>query len=183
MPGETPLAERARKLRWLLLDVDGVLTDGRLVYGAGGETSKVFQVRDGLAIRLAQSAGLEVAILSGRSTRAVWTRARELAVDELMLGCRDKGEAFAEFLARRGVDAESVAYVGDDLPDLPVLTRCGLAFAPADAVQEVRRAVDRVLSCRGGEGVVREMVEEILRARGAWEGLVAAFHRTVQPAG
>lgn len=172
------LTERARSIEWILLDVDGVLTDGRLVYGAEGEQWKVFDVRDGLGMKLAQRAGLKVGILSGRVSAALERRAQGLELDALMMDREKKGEAFAEFLAAHGTAAERVAYMGDDLVDLPVLRRCGLAFAPADAVAEVRERAHRVLESRGGHGAVREMCELILRARGDWEALLASYLET-----
>jgi 3-deoxy-D-manno-octulosonate 8-phosphate phosphatase (KDO 8-P phosphatase) len=172
---EDLLARRAARLTWLLFDVDGVLTDGRLLYGADGEQWKVFDVRDGLGLKLAQQAGLKIGILSGRESAALANRARELWVDALLMDRSDKGPAFEQFLAAHGALPEEVAYLGDDLVDLPVLARCGLSFAPADAVPEVRERVDRVLALRGGRGVAREMVEVVLRARGDWERVVAPF--------
>jgi 3-deoxy-D-manno-octulosonate 8-phosphate phosphatase (KDO 8-P phosphatase) len=175
------LAARARALEWLLLDVDGVLTDGRLVYGPGGEQDKVFHVRDGLGLRLVQRSGLKVGILSGRESKALRVRAEGLEVDWLMMNRSDKGPAFAEFLAAQGVSPERVAYMGDDLVDLPILLRCGLAFAPADAVSEVRERVHRVLEGRGGWGVVRELCELLVRARGDWDELVAPYYVVGEP--
>jgi len=160
--------------------VDGVLTDGRLVYGADGEHWKVFDVRDGLALKLAQRDGLRVGMLSGRESRALETRAQELGVDALVANRVDKAAAFGEFLAAQATAAGRVAYLGDDLVDLPVLLACGLSFAPADAVPEVRSRVHRVLARAGGRAAAREMVEVVLRARGAWERLTAEFLR---PAG
>jgi 3-deoxy-D-manno-octulosonate 8-phosphate phosphatase (KDO 8-P phosphatase) len=173
--GDEEFARRAAALEWLLLDVDGVLTDGRLLYDGAGERLKAFHVRDGLAVKLAQGAGLRVGVLSGRTSPPLVRRSRDLRLDAVLLGRDDKGEAFGDFLAERGAAAERVAYAGDDLFDLPVLTRCGLSFAPADAVPEVRARVDRVLAADGGDGAVRELVEALLRARGAWDGAVARF--------
>jgi 3-deoxy-D-manno-octulosonate 8-phosphate phosphatase (KDO 8-P phosphatase) len=178
MQAPDPLAERARGLEWLLFDVDGVLTDGRLFYGADGEQWKVFDVRDGLALKLAQRAGLKIGILSGRESRALENRAQELGVDALVMNRVDKGAAFAEFLAAHATAPERVAYLGDDLVDLPVLRRCALSFAPADAAVEVRERVDRVLERPGGRAAAREMVELVLRARGDWEAQLAHFLRT-----
>lgn len=178
---DAELARRAKRLDWLLLDVDGVLTDGRLVYGGQGERYKVFHVRDGLAIRLARQAGLKVGILSGRSSPPLERRAADLGLDAVVLARSDKGRAFAEFLDREGTAADRVAYAGDDLLDLPVLRRCALSFAPADAAAEVRERVDRVLAAGGGRGAVRELVELLLRARGAWEGAVESFDRADDP--
>lgn len=162
-------------MEWLLFDVDGVLTDGLLIYGPEGEERKVFHVRDGLALKLARRAGLKVGILSGRSNAALATRARELGLDAVILDRSDKAEAFAEFLAAHGADPARIAYAGDDLLDLPVLARCGLSFAPSDAVAEVRERVHRVLERPGGREAAREMTEAVLRARGDWQRLTARW--------
>lgn len=169
------IAIRARGLEWLLLDADGVLTDGKLLYGASGEEHKVFDVRDGFGMKLAQKAGIKVGILSGRGNEALKTRAGELGLNALIQDRSDKATAFAEFLTEMETRPERVAYMGDDLLDLPVLRRAGLAFAPADAVAEVRERVHRVLSARGGHGAVRELCELLLRARGDWDRLIAPF--------
>lgn len=162
-------------LEWLLFDVDGVLTDGSLLYGPDGEQWKTFDVRDGLGLKLAQRAGLKVGLLSGRKNAALERRAFELEVDALILDRSDKAAAFAEFLEQHRTRPSRVAYAGDDLIDLPVLRRSGLSFAPADAVPEVREVVDRVLRQPGGRGAVRELVEIVLRARGDWDRLLAAY--------
>ncbi len=161
-------ARRARAVRLLVLDVDGVLTDGRLHYGPGGEVWKVFHVQDGVALAGAQLAGLQVAILSGRASPAVSSRMADLGVREVHQGVENKAEFFAELLRRLGLTADQVAYMGDDLPDLPLLTSVGLALAPADAVPEVRAAADWVARRPGGAGAVRDAVEALLRARSAW---------------
>jgi len=169
------LARRAKALDWLLFDVDGVFTDGRLLYGANGEQWKVFHVRDGLGLKLAQRAGLKVGILTGRGNAALDFRARELGIDAVIQERTDKGAAFAELLAEQGTTPERVAFIGDDLVDLPVIGRCALSFAPADAAPEVKERVDLVLSSPGGAGAVREMCELILKARGDWKRLVAGW--------
>ena len=156
----------ALRLRFLLFDVDGVLTDGRLFY-FGDEVAVAFDVRDGLAVRRAREAGLGVGLLSSRrESAAVARRAADLGFDEVLLGCHDKAAAFAELLERRGLAASEVAYVGDDLVDLPVLRAAGLSAAPADAVQEVRDNVDLVLDAPGGRGAARELVDRIIDALG-----------------
>ena len=172
---EADFSRRARAITWLVLDVDGVLTDGRLIYGPKGEYLKTFQVRDGLAIRLAREAGLKVGILSGRASEALAARALELDIDALLQGRGDKRTAFASFCAEKGIEAAAVAAIGDDLPDLPLLSAAGLSFAPADAVPEVLSRVHRPLAHRGGRGAVREMVELLLKARGAWGDVVARY--------
>ena len=163
-----PFATRALGLAWLLLDVDGVLTDGRLYYGADPEPTIAFDIKDGLAMKLAQRAGLKVGLLSGRGTAAVKARARALGLDCAILGREDKDAAFSEFLASRDETAERIAYMGDDLLDLAVLRRCGLALAPADAAPEVRAIAHLVVPAPGGRGAVRAAVEAILGARGTW---------------
>jgi 3-deoxy-D-manno-octulosonate 8-phosphate phosphatase (KDO 8-P phosphatase) len=167
------LRRRARELDWLLFDVDGCLTDGSLVYGADGEQWKVFNVRDGVGFKLAREAGLRIGILSGRGNAALEARAREVGFDALIQNHHDKDAAFTAFLSEHGAAPERVAYMGDDLLDLPVIRRCGLSFAPADAVAEVRQRVHRVVSVPGGRGAAREMCELVLHARGHWEQLVA----------
>ena len=169
------LARRAAELEWLLLDVDGVLTDGGLAYGARGPSTLRFHVRDGMGIRLAQGAGLRVGVISGRASRALEKRAVELDLDPILTGSRHKERDFDAFLEREQLSARQVAFVGDDINDLIVLGRSGLSFAPADAVPEVLAVVDRTLSRNGGDGVVREMIEVLLKARGEWDRVLSAF--------
>ncbi|MBI3028568.1 MAG: HAD hydrolase family protein [Candidatus Rokubacteria bacterium] len=159
---------RARAIRLLALDVDGVLTDGRLVYGPTGEELKVFQVQDGLAIQAAQHAGLLVAVISSRASPAVSRRMADLGVVEVHQGARDKAAVLDGLLRRRGVALRESAYMGDDLPDLPLLSRVGLALAPSNAAAEVKRVAHWVGRRSGGTGAVREAVEAILKARRAW---------------
>ena len=159
---------RARALRLLVLDVDGVLTDGRLVYGPTGEELKVFDVQDGLAIQAAQNAGLLVAVISSRASPAVSRRMADLGVLEVHQGARDKAAVLEDLLRRRGAGLKEAAYMGDDLPDLPLLTEVGLALAPSNAAAEVKRVAHWVGRAAGGAGAVREAVEAILKARGAW---------------
>ena len=161
------LIRRARRLRWLLLDVDGVLTDGRLYYTPEGTALKAFHVRDGLGLQLLRQDGLRVGSLTSRADLAWTHRSRELGLDERIEGVHDKGAAFERFLHDQGLEAPQVAYAGDDLPDLPVIARAGLTATPADAAAEVRDAVDVVLATAGGHGAVRELAELLLAARRA----------------
>lgn len=172
---EEELTRRASELEWLLLDIDGVMTDGGLFYDRWGHAFLRFDARDGLGVRLAQKAGLKIGALSGRSSPALDRRANELDFDQVIKGSEDKSADFDAFLEKQGVSARRVAFVGDDLPDLRVLGRAGLSFAPADAAAEVRAVVHQVLDRPGGAGAVREMVERILRARGDWAAALAAF--------
>lgn len=166
---------RAAELEWLLCDVDGVLTDGTLNYGPWGESFKAFHVHDGLGLKMAQAAGLKIGIFSARKSRALRRRARELSLDVVLTGQTDKNLGFEQFVERQATSARRVAYIGDDLTDLIVLGRCGLSFAPSNAMLEVRSIVHLVLSRSGGHGVVREMVEAILHARGDWEKVLGPF--------
>lgn len=169
------LDERLRDLEWLLFDVDGVLTDGRLWYTAEGEELKAFHARDGLALKLAQRAGLKVGVFSGRTSRPLERRAQELGLDEIILASKDKRLDFAAFLERTSCDPSRVAFTGDDLIDLPALARCGVGFCPRDAAVEVRSVVDHVVEMDGGHGVARAVVEKVLRARGQWRDIVASY--------
>ncbi len=149
-------------IRLLVLDVDGVLTDGRLWYSANGEELKSFHVRDGLGIKSLLAAGTEVAIISGRASAAVARRAAELGIRHVVQGCDDKGRAFDALCASLGVSPSAVACIGDDTPDLPMLTRAGLAVAVADAHPDVRAVANRVTTLPGGRGAVREVCDWLL---------------------
>jgi YrbI family 3-deoxy-D-manno-octulosonate 8-phosphate phosphatase len=166
---------RAGELEWLLCDVDGVLTDGRLYYDGRGERLKAFNARDGLGLKLAQRAGIRVGLLSARRSPALRRRARDLGLDVLLAGESDKRLAFESFLEKQRSSPARAAYIGDDLPDMAVLAICGLSFAPGDAVEDVRAVVHTVLQCPGGAGAVREMVELILRAREVWQQVLRPF--------
>jgi len=163
----TPSA-RAARIRLLVLDVDGVLTDGGLLYGVGGEDLKRFDVHDGWALAAARRAGLEVGVISGRASGAVTRRMAELGIREVHQGVEDKTVPLLQMMARLGIEPAGVAVMGDDLPDLPLMKSVGLALAPANAVPELRRAAHWVSRRRGGEGAVREAIEMILKARKSW---------------
>ena len=169
------LAARCRKLRLLLSDVDGVLTDGTVLLLPGGGEAKAFHVRDGLGIVLARRAGLRVGLLSGRSSDAVTRRAGELGIEVVRQGVSDKAAALREIVAAERVAPHEVAYMGDDVNDLAVMAEVGLSAAPADAPLEVRAQAFMVTDAGGGRGCLREFVEAILRARGEWDGLVAGI--------
>jgi 3-deoxy-D-manno-octulosonate 8-phosphate phosphatase (KDO 8-P phosphatase) len=162
------LSTRAARIRLLVLDVDGVLTDGGLDYGAAGEETKRFFVQDGLALVAARRAGLAVAVISGRASAAVTRRMTELGVTEVHQAVQDKAAAVESVMGRLGLRAAEVAVMGDDLPDLPLMKQAGLALAPANAVAEVRRAADWVARRAGGAGAVRDAVEMLLKARKGW---------------
>jgi 3-deoxy-D-manno-octulosonate 8-phosphate phosphatase (KDO 8-P phosphatase) len=158
----------AARIRLLVLDVDGVLTNGGLYYGTSGEEIKRFDVQDGLAVVAARRAGLAVAVISGRASAAVTRRMAELGITEVHQGVEDKTVVLAGLTARLGLDLADVAVMGDDLGDLAVMRQAGLALAPANAVREVRSAADWVSRRGGGAGAVREAIELLLKARKAW---------------
>ena len=172
---DAPTPERFARVRLLLLDVDGVLTDGRIVYLDQGGEIKAFHVRDGSGIKYWRQAGGRAAILSGRSSPAVVRRARELGIDPVIQGADEKLLGLRRILSETGFTPEQVCAVGDDLPDLPVLTRCGLAAAVADAAPEVRAVAHIVTQPPGGRGAVREVIEWLMRAQGTWNPVVAGL--------
>jgi 3-deoxy-D-manno-octulosonate 8-phosphate phosphatase (KDO 8-P phosphatase) len=159
------IRERARRVRLLVLDVDGVLTDGRLHFTARGEETKVFHVRDGSGIVAVQRAGVAVAIISGRASEAVTRRANELGIQHVFQGISDKQVALDGLLARLGVSPDALACVGDDTPDLPMLERATLAVAVADAHPTARAAAHWTTQSPGGHGAVREVCDLLLSAR------------------
>ncbi len=167
--------ERAKRIRLLLLDVDGVMTDGRLGFDSAGREFKFFHARDGIGIRLLQGAGLKVGILSGRRAKVVDLRARELGINLLRQKIQDKAGALEEILKKEKLRREQICYVGDDLVDLPVLTRVGLAVAVADAAPEVKAAAHFITRKPGGRGAVREVCEILLRAQGKWKARIQKF--------
>ncbi|MBF0143441.1 MAG: hypothetical protein HQL59_08285 [Magnetococcales bacterium] len=163
---------RARSVRLLGLDVDGVMTDGGIVLTSGGDESKRFDVRDGLGLRLLLDAGVVVGIITGRSSGVVARRGAELGLAFVHQGVTDKWSCLEAEIQARGIAVGACAYMGDDLPDLPLLLRVGLGAAPADAHWEVRRRVDWVSDRAGGRGAVRQLCEGILVAQGRWEGVL-----------
>jgi len=167
--------DRARAVRLLLLDVDGVLTDGSLLYTDDGRELKVFNSRDGFGISLLHRAGIATGIITARQGGAVAARAAQLGITHLVQGIRDKRTAYYDILAQTHLDAAQVAYVGDDWLDLPILARVGLAVAVADAVEEVRGVAHYVTRQPGGRGAVREVCDLILEAQGMREKLLARY--------
>ena len=155
------------------------MTDGTVLMMPDGSEAKAFHIRDGLGIVLAHRAGLRTGVLSGRSSETVQRRASELGMVVVRQGVQDKGAELNDILAREGLEAREVAYIGDDVNDLPVLTEVGLSAAPADAPMEVRLQSFMVMDARGGQGCLREFIEAILRARGDWERVTAAVGASV----
>ena len=170
-------AARARRVRLLVLDVDGVLTDGRMVISERGDELKSFHTHDGMGVNLARRSGIVVALVTGEKSPIAQARGAKLGVEDVVLGARRKGDVLTELTAKHGMRADEVAFMGDDILDIPALERAGLAVAPADAVPEVRALAHVVTRARGGAGAVRECVEMILRAQGRWRDAVRAFVR------
>jgi 3-deoxy-D-manno-octulosonate 8-phosphate phosphatase (KDO 8-P phosphatase) len=160
--------ERAKRIRLLVLDVDGVLTDGRLVIGRSGEETKAFSVKDGIGIKVAQFAGIEVAFLSARSSELVLRRAEMLGVRDVRQGKERKLEIVRSMAAERGIGLDQIAYLGDDVVDLDSIAAVGIGVAVADACSDLLEAAALVTRAPGGGGAVREVVEALLRARGDW---------------
>jgi 3-deoxy-D-manno-octulosonate 8-phosphate phosphatase (KDO 8-P phosphatase) len=171
----TDIGERARRIRLLLFDVDGVLTDGKILLHADGSESKTFDIRDGTALVLAQRAGLRTGLLSARHSAATAERAAQLRIPIVRQGAADKLETLEEILLAEGVSTSEVAFMGDDLLDLPVIGRVGLGTAPADAAAEVRSRAHWIAARKGGDGAVRELIELVLKAQGRWDEIVGSF--------
>jgi len=169
------LARKAAGVRLLLFDVDGVLTDGRILMHADGSESKLFSIRDGTGIVWAHRAGLTTGILSARESGATAARAAQLGIPIVRQQAGDKLQTYLDLLRRERFRDDEIAFMGDDLLDLAVLGRVGLAAAPADAAPEVLGRVDWVSACPGGRGAVRELVELVLKAQGRWEALVTGY--------
>ena len=170
--------ERAARIKLLLMDCDGVLTDGRIWLFADGDEQKGFHTRDGLGISLLHRAGLRSGIISGRTSRAVETRARDLGMSYVVQGHEHKTKAFAEVLAQAGVENAEVAFIGDDLNDIPLMMQSGLGVAVADAALETREHAHYVTKAAGGFGAVREVIELILKSQGRWDDLVKRYLTT-----
>ena len=167
--------ERAQRVRLMLFDVDGVLTDGRLWYGPSGEALKAFGALDGHGIKLLMQSGVAVALLSGRTSPAVTLRAAELGVPHVLQGIEDKLAAFATLCAKLGMHANDTGFMGDELIDLPVLRRCGFACAPREAHELVRSHVQYVAQAPAGAGAVREICDLLMRAQGTLEPAMARY--------
>lgn len=165
-------SEIARPIKMILSDVDGVMTDGRIILDNAGVESKEFHVRDGQGIKLWQQAGFAFGILTSRNSQIVKLRAKELGITIVRQGFEAKLPAAREIFASLGLDASEVCYVGDDLPDLPVMLEVGLSVAVSDAVAEVKSAAKWTLNTAGGRGAIRELTERLLKAKGLWEDFV-----------
>jgi 3-deoxy-D-manno-octulosonate 8-phosphate phosphatase (KDO 8-P phosphatase) len=168
-------AEKAAGVRLFLVDVDGVLTDGGIIYDDDGKEIKRFHVRDGHGIKMLQRAGVEVGIITGRTSKVVPIRARELGISIVRQGSADKVATWREILAEKGLSPPETSYVGDDIVDLPLLKEVGFSATVSDAEEYVRDVVDFVSSRKGGRGAIREIIEFMLKSGGAWENIASRY--------
>ena len=169
------LSEKLKGIQLLLLDVDGVLTNGAIIYNDDGSETKIFNVRDGLGLKLAMEAGIKVGIVTGRKSTALDHRCRDLGIRLLFEGIQDKAKILEKIAEQTGVAPEHTAYIGDDLPDLPLMRRVGLSIAVADAHMIVLKKADWTTAAAGGCGAVREVCEALLKAQGIWDKITAEF--------
>ena len=169
------LKSRIRKIRLLILDVDGVLTDGRIIIDDAGQESKHFDVKDGHGLKLIMRYGIDVVLLTGRSSAVVTHRAADLGIREVYQGILNKIDFFIQFIEKRGINPEEVAYIGDDVVDIPILKRVGFSIAVQDAADEVKEKVDHITGKPGGRGAVRETCDLILKVQGKWEEVARRY--------
>ena len=169
------MKETLKDIKLLLLDVDGVLTDGSITYTDAGEQVKSFNSRDGLGLRMLMDAGVKAGIVTGRTSQALLHRCKNLGIDLIFDGIKDKALAFNTIVDQTGVEARYIAFMGDDLMDLPAMTRSGLSVTVANAPADVRAHADIITDQPGGCGAVREVCEQILKARGDWERILSGF--------
>lgn len=164
--------KKCKNIKMVLFDVDGVLTDGGIIYNESGKEIKMFNVRDGLGIRLLMKAGIQVGIVTGRSSEALRYRCQNLGITLIYEGVRDKGVLLDEIVEKTGFHSDEIAFMGDDLPDLPIMRKVGFSIAVADAHESVMEEADMVTHANGGAGAVREVCEKILKSQGHWKKLM-----------
>jgi 3-deoxy-D-manno-octulosonate 8-phosphate phosphatase (KDO 8-P phosphatase) len=167
--------DKLKNIKLLLLDVDGVLTDGGIIYNDDGTETKIFNVKDGLGIRLLMEAGIHLCIVTGRRSNAMISRCKNLGIDHIYDGVGNKVDVLEAILARTGLSASEVAFIGDDLPDLGLMKKIGLSIAVSDADKTILENADMITSAKGGHGAVREACEAILKAKGLWENILERF--------
>ena len=172
------LEGKTKKIKLLLLDVDGVLTDGNIIFGESNQEIKIFNVKDGLGIKLAQAGEIEIGIITGRTSEAVKKRADELDIKILNQGQPDKLKVYEQIKNDLGLKDDQIAYVGDDLNDLKLLQKVGLSIAVKDSCDEVKAEADYITKSSGGKAAVREVIELILKSQGNWQGLIQKYYGT-----
>ena len=166
---------KLRQIKLLLLDVDGILTDGQIIYSDSGEQIKSFNSRDGLGLRLLMDSNIQVGIVTGRKSKALVHRCQNLGIDLIFDGIKNKALALTEIIQQTGVQVQHIAFSGDDLIDLPAMTRVGFSFTVPDAPEEVKNHAQMITSARGGHGAVREICEIILKAQGVWDQIINKY--------
>lgn len=171
------LVEKLRPIKLVIFDVDGVLTDGRIIYDNAGVETKAFDVKDGHGIKLLMRCGIDVGIITARESNVVAVRAANLGIGIVFQGMKDKLKAFEEILRTTGLAPSQIGYVGDDIIDLPVIRRAGFSASVADGVSEVRERVDYIAQKKGGCGAAREICELVLKAQGHWDAVIAGYLR------
>ncbi len=171
------MQDRLSRVRLLVMDVDGVMTDGRIVLDGEGNEWKFFNVRDGHGIVMLHRIGVETAIITGRSSKVVERRAKELSIGHVYQGAHNKLEVYEELKRKLGLSDEQVCYIGDDVVDMPIMSRVGFAVAVADAHPEVKKVAHYVTAMPGGRGAVREVAEMIIRAKGRWDEVMERYRR------
>jgi 3-deoxy-D-manno-octulosonate 8-phosphate phosphatase (KDO 8-P phosphatase) len=169
------ITSRLQQINLLLLDVDGVLTDGMIIYDDSNMETKMFSVKDGMGIRLLMDNGIQVGIVTGRASSALRHRCKNLGINLIFDGIQDKAQALGNIMQQTGKVPQEIAFVGDDLPDLPIMNRVGLSIAVADAHDYVRDQAVLVTSAGGGKGAVREICEAILKAKGLWDNILNTY--------
>lgn len=172
---DTDLIDKIKQIRLLLLDVDGVLTDGTIIYHDNGSETKIFSVKDGLGIRLLMDSGIQTGIVTGRASQSLLCRCKNLGIDLIFDGIKDKSSVFDLIMEKTGLFSEQMAFMGDDLPDLPIMKLSGISVAVADAHETVKQYADIVTINKGGHGAVREFCETILKTQGVWEKIMEKY--------
>lgn len=169
------VTHKAKRIKLLILDVDGVLTDGTLYYANNGDELKRFHIHDGLGIQLAQQAGIEIAIISGKNSEPLSRRIQELGIKHAYLGCQNKLPPYEELKTKLTINDDEIAYMGDDLPDLPLLQRAGVAITVPNAVADVKQHVDYITHLPGGQGAVREACVLLLKAQSRYQDVLKSY--------
>ncbi|MCX7697920.1 MAG: HAD-IIIA family hydrolase [Candidatus Goldbacteria bacterium] len=169
------LKNKLKKIKYIFLDVDGVLTDGKIIVGSNDTEYKNFDVKDGVGIYIAQNMGINFAILSGRYSKVIELRARELKIDIVYQDLKKKIDAYEEIKNKFAIKDEEICFIGDDLIDIPVMKKCGFSVAPKDACDEIKQIADYVCKKKGGEGCVREFIDILLKAKGLWQKSISWY--------
>jgi 3-deoxy-D-manno-octulosonate 8-phosphate phosphatase (KDO 8-P phosphatase) len=172
------ILRRAKKIRLLILDVDGVMTDGSIILDNKGNEYKCFHVRDGHGIKMLLSAGVRVALITGRESKVVARRARELGITDVFQKCFDKAVAYTALVEKYGLSGTEIAYVGDDIVDAPIMRKVGLPISVADSAEEIKKYALMVTGNRGGRGAVREVADVILKSKGLWQEMFDEYFET-----